>query len=96
MWVKPNPNKKVNEVYLKVYDPVHRDFLPEDGRDVPGNTYWIRRLQEKDIIRSEKTFKKIAEQPKKQKKAGTNTPKGNKKTKITTTQDGEINTKEME
>lgn len=30
---------------LCVRDPVKRDFLPEDGRDVPdGDLYWIRRL----------------------------------------------------
>lgn len=38
MRVYPSPG-------LLVRDPVKRDFLPEDGRDVPDDDYyWLRRL----------------------------------------------------
>lgn len=30
---------------LLVRDPVKRDFLPDDGREVPdGDLYWVRRI----------------------------------------------------
>lgn len=50
MFVKPNPDRKVGKQSLKVYDPVHRDYLPESGRKVADNAYWMRRLQVKDVI----------------------------------------------
>lgn len=50
MRVKPNPNKKVGDEKLQVFDPVRREFLPENGRDVPRTAYWLRRLQTGDVI----------------------------------------------
>lgn len=50
MRVKPNPNKKVGKEKIKVFDPVRREFLPENGRDVPKTAYWIRRLQVGDVV----------------------------------------------
>ena len=50
MFVKPNPEKKVGKEPLKVFDPVHRDFLPENGREVANNAYWMRRLSTKDVV----------------------------------------------
>ena len=50
MRVKPNPNKKVGKDKLKVYDPIRREFLPENGRDVPRTAYWLRRLQVGDVV----------------------------------------------
>lgn len=50
MYAKPNPNKKVDGQKLKVFDPVHKDFLPDEGREVINNTYWTRRLQAEDIV----------------------------------------------
>lgn len=50
MRVKPNPNKKVGDKALKVFDPVHCDYLPEEGREVPNNAYWMRRLQVQDVV----------------------------------------------
>ena len=52
MFVKPNPNKKVGGAPLEVYDPAHRNFLPEEGREVPNNAYWIRRLQTEDVVKA--------------------------------------------
>lgn len=52
MFVKPNPNKKVGDATLEVYDPAHRNFLPEEGREVPNNAYWIRRLQAEDVVKT--------------------------------------------
>ena len=63
MRVKPNPNKKVGDKALKVFDPVHCDYLPEEGREVPNNAYWMRRLQVQDVVeatadaKAEKTAK---------------------------------------
>lgn len=37
MFVKPKPG-------LQIRDPDLRDFLPEDGRDVPETPYWTRLL----------------------------------------------------
>lgn len=50
MYVKPNQTKKVDGKKLKVFDPVHKDFLPDEGREVTNNTYWTRRLQANDIV----------------------------------------------
>lgn len=50
MFVKPNPDRKVGKQSLKVYDPVHRDYLPETGRKVADNAYWMRRLQVQDVV----------------------------------------------
>ncbi|SEJ21634.1 Protein of unknown function [Azotobacter beijerinckii] len=44
MRVYPSPG-------LLVRDPVKRDFLPADGREVPDHDlYWIRRLECGDAI----------------------------------------------
>ncbi len=51
MKVKPNPNRKIGKESLKVFDPVHRVFLPESGANVPSNAYWLRRLQTGDVVR---------------------------------------------
>lgn len=51
MFVKPNPDREVNGKALEVYDPTHREFLPDEGRDVPRSPYWIRRLQTGDVVR---------------------------------------------
>lgn len=50
MFVKPNPNKKVGDQKLKVFDPVRREFLPDAGRDVPKTPYWQRRLSVGDVV----------------------------------------------
>ncbi len=43
MFVKPQPG-------LQVFDPVSRDNLPPEGRIVPRDPYWVRRLRDKDVI----------------------------------------------
>lgn len=53
MFVKPNPDKKVNGKALEVYDPTRREFLPPEGRDVPRSSYWMRRIQTGDVIRED-------------------------------------------
>ncbi len=35
---------------LAVRDPELRDFLPEEGRDVPRTDYWLRRLADGDVV----------------------------------------------
>lgn len=35
---------------LKVPDPVLRDHLPAQGREVPRDAYWMRRLTDGDVI----------------------------------------------
>ena len=81
MFIKPNPNKKVGDKALKVFDLVHQDFLPEEGRNVPDTPYWVRRLQEGDVVRCE------APDEVPQKKAATSAPqkKAAKKAKTKTT-----------
>lgn len=45
MFVKPAPGKKIRDPR----DP-RRAYLPESGREVPEETYWIRRLVDGDIL----------------------------------------------
>lgn len=33
----------------KTPDPEAGDYLPPEGRDVPRNAYWLRRLSDKDV-----------------------------------------------
>lgn len=61
MRVKPNPNKKVGDEKLQVFDPVRREFLPETGRDVPRTAYWLRRLQTGDVILDDGTAPAVTE-----------------------------------
>lgn len=36
---------------MKIYDPAHKDFLPEDGRQFSVlDAYWIRRRREGGIV----------------------------------------------
>lgn len=34
----------------KIFDPNVKDFLPKEGREVELNTYWRRRIVDKDVI----------------------------------------------
>ena len=43
MYVKPAEG-------LIVRDPVTKEALPEEGREVPRNQYWNRRLRDKDVL----------------------------------------------
>jgi hypothetical protein len=43
VFVKPAPG-------LKVRDPITHKHLPESGREVPDNTYWMRRLNAGDVV----------------------------------------------
>ncbi len=51
VFLKPNPNNKVEGNPVKVYDPVHRDFMPADGRAVILNPYWLHRLRNGEVLR---------------------------------------------
>jgi len=102
MRVKPNPNKKVGDKALKVFDPVHCDYLPEEGREVPNNAYWMRRLQVQDVVeatadaKAEKTAKsgqKANPQPAKGGKKAGNTKS---KTKAKEAPAEEVKTEEAE
>ena len=35
---------------LMVPDPLLRDHLPAEGREVPRDAYWMRRLRDGDVI----------------------------------------------
>ena len=51
MRVYPNPDKKVNGEPIKVRDPEHGgEFMPAEGRHVPRNTYWLRRVTARDVL----------------------------------------------
>ena len=63
MRVKPNPNKKVGDKALQVFDPVHCDYLPEEGREVPNNAYWMRRLQVQDVVEATADAKAAKTEP---------------------------------
>ena len=43
MYVKPAPGRTVP-------DPQRADFLPADGREVPDNQWWNRRVEDNDVI----------------------------------------------
>ena len=43
MFVKPAPGRTVP-------DPERGGVLPEDGRDVPVTTYWLRRIDDNDVV----------------------------------------------
>lgn len=47
MFVKPAPG-------LSVRDPDRHDHLPAEGREVPDNLFWQRRLRDADVVRAEK------------------------------------------
>ncbi|MEN4984011.1 DUF2635 domain-containing protein [Acinetobacter modestus] len=34
----------------KIPDPSLSDFLPEGGREVQKNSYWVRRLRDGDVV----------------------------------------------
>ncbi|MEH6477976.1 MAG: DUF2635 domain-containing protein [Sneathiella sp.] len=50
--LKPNPDKKVDGKPIKVFDPVRKDYLPTEGRNVPNTPYMRRRLRDKDVAQS--------------------------------------------
>lgn len=50
MRVHPNPNRTVDGNPLQVRDPGRGDILPPEGRHVPRDTYWLRRLQARDVL----------------------------------------------
>lgn len=43
MKVKPAEGRAVR-------DPLLRDLLPDEGRDVPRDDYWTRRLMDGDVV----------------------------------------------
>jgi hypothetical protein len=56
MFLKPAPNpnhdpaNKDSPKFLKMRDPVLKDFLPDEGREVKPSPYWTRRLRDKSVI----------------------------------------------
>lgn len=43
MYLRPAPD-------IKIRDPDLLDFLPDEGREVPDNDFWHRRLRDGDAI----------------------------------------------
>jgi hypothetical protein len=35
---------------LRVRDPISKLHLPEEGKEVPESTFWIRRLKSGDVV----------------------------------------------
>jgi hypothetical protein len=55
MFIKPNSlNKTADGTPVQVFDPIHKDFIPADGRAVPDNEYWFRRLRAGEVIKIDK------------------------------------------
>lgn len=50
IFVMPNPNRKVEGMPLKVWDPSKGDHLPAQGRRVAKSTYWRRLLRVGDVL----------------------------------------------
>ena len=50
VFLKPNPAQKIDGKPVRVFDPAHRDFLPESGRFVFLNIYWINRLRYGEVL----------------------------------------------
>lgn len=46
MFVKPKPG-------LVVRDPVSKRPIPPEGREVPAEGYWLRRLRSGDVVEAE-------------------------------------------
>lgn len=53
-WVKPALAGNV------VRDPDTMQTLPEDGAEKPANSYWLRRIKDKDVVEVEAKSKKLA------------------------------------
>jgi hypothetical protein len=54
MFVKPAAG-------MKIRDPDMKDFLPDEGRDVPDDhLYWVKRLSDKDVELAERPAPKEA------------------------------------
>lgn len=46
MFVKPAPG-------IRVRDPLSRLHLPEEGKEVPEDSFWTRRLRSGDVVRAD-------------------------------------------
>lgn len=53
MYVKPGPHPTEQGKTLKVRIPNTHELLPEEGREVPDNQFWMRRLQHGDVVLAE-------------------------------------------
>ncbi len=43
---------------LQIFDPAHRNFLPESGIQITAlNSYWIRRIKEGGVVVLKETSK---------------------------------------
>jgi hypothetical protein len=60
MFIRPKHSQ------LKVPDPVRKDFLPNEGREVESSPYWNRRVNAQEVeiimpkVEVQKTSKNIA------------------------------------
>jgi len=50
LFLKPNPDRKVEGNPLRVFDPERKGWLPAEGAAVPNNTYWTRRVSDGDCV----------------------------------------------
>lgn len=50
MKVRSNPERKLEDNPIQVRDPIDNKPLPEEGKAVPENAYWLRRLRDGDVI----------------------------------------------
>ncbi len=63
VFLKPNPEQKIDGQPVKVYDPAHHDFLPESGRFVILNPYWVNRLRYNEVLRADENAETESNQP---------------------------------
>jgi len=53
MYVKPGPHPHDSGKTLKVRIPNTHELLPDEGREVPENQFWMRRLLHGDVVPAE-------------------------------------------
>lgn len=63
VFLKPNPEQKIDGQPVKVFDPAHHDFLPESGRFVILNPYWVNRLRYNEVLRADENAETEFNQP---------------------------------
>lgn len=54
MFVKPKEG-------VNVRDPITKLHIPASGAEVPENTYWVRRVESGDVIRTDSPHAAAAE-----------------------------------
>lgn len=56
IYIKPNTGPDGKPFKVRLPDKPHM-FLPDDGADVPLNTYWLRRLRDESVVEAKRPAK---------------------------------------